>query len=170
MKETWKEVPGYNGLYEVSSNGRVRSYHAISWAKNNGPKIITQNIDSEGYKFVKLSNKGVKTKRVHRVMLETFYPERGKDKEVRHLDGVRTNNNLSNLCWGTRKENAKDKKDHGNQAAGESCNLSILTEVQVLEIRELLKTDMKQCDIAKLYGTTNNNLSRIKLRQTWQHI
>jgi len=142
----------------------------VSRPKNNGPKVIKQHVDSEGYKFVRLSNRGVKTKRVHRIVLETFCPEREKGEEVRHLDGVRTNNNISNLLWGTRKENALDKKYHGNQPMGESSYLSKLNEHQVLEIRGLLKTDMKQCDIAKLYGTTSNNISRIKLRQTWKHI
>lgn len=73
-----------------------------------------QRLDKDGYCRVSLSKKGKKSSyRTHRLVLETFVGPCPKGHETRHKDGDPANNRLDNLCWGTPKENAKDRGDHG---------------------------------------------------------
>lgn len=110
--EIWKPVPGYEGFYEVSSIGRVRSVdHYVN--SGNGRKlrkgrVLSQSISIHGYYFVHLSkiNKQ-KSPTVHRLVALAFHPNPENKICVNHKDGVRTNNHISNLEWCTHKENTR---------------------------------------------------------------
>ena len=112
MQEIWKDVKGYEGLYQVSNLGNVRSlnHHVM----NNGimqlrkGKILKPNINSWGYLGILLYKDG-KSKRfqVHRLVAIAFIKNHLNKKEVNHIDGNKLNNNASNLEWCTRSENMK---------------------------------------------------------------
>lgn len=105
-RETWAPVPG-GWAYEVSSAGRVRRV-------NCDPKKPT--VGAQGYDVVSLSRGGKSYARtVHRLVLEAFRGERPRGQEARHLNGNRADNRLSNLAWGTPKENAADRITHDSQ-------------------------------------------------------
>ena len=106
MKEEWREIKGFEGYYEVSNIGRVRSLTNIS--EHGYKKVIrpSMNRKENGYKIIHLSKQNKKyTRYVHRVVAEAFVPNPNNYPCVNHKDEVRTNNCFNNLEWCTHKYN-----------------------------------------------------------------
>ena len=104
MKEEWKSITGYEGLYEVSSLGRVRSlnYHCTGKIK-----VLKPCKRGYGYLYVKLcKNRVMKKCSIHRLVAETFIQNPLNKPQVNHKDEDKTNNRASNLEWMTAKENS----------------------------------------------------------------
>ena len=98
--EEWKPIPGYEGMYEVSSYGRVRSY------KQQKERILSPGKDGSGYYFVNLCKDGkVKMCTIHRLVAEAFIPNPINFPVVNHKDETRTNNYFENLEWCTQAYN-----------------------------------------------------------------
>lgn len=113
-QESWKEVVGYEGLYEVSSCGRVRSLDRLIHREQSGNKVVipikgkllSLRQDKDGYLIVNLSKHGTKvSKRVHRLVAQAFIANPEDKPQVNHIDGKKNNNIVSNLCWVTSLEN-----------------------------------------------------------------
>jgi hypothetical protein len=119
MNETWKPVVGYEGLYEVSNMGRVRSLTKVCTITRNGitmdiphpGKILTPQRRQHGYLGVPLYGKGghktrgFRTHSVHRLVAEAFIPNPNNLPEVNHKDEDKTNNRADNLEWMSHYEN-----------------------------------------------------------------
>ena len=111
----WKDIPGYEGLYQVSDNGTVRSCQVKrtpgkKWTKRKAGTVKRSRFDKDGYYMITLSRDGVKTTfHIHELVCFAFRGPRPKGAVVRHLDHTKTNNNVANLLWGTPKENATDR-------------------------------------------------------------
>lgn len=100
MKEIWKDINGFEGLYQISNLGRVKSI------RNN--IILKQTYCKSNYLKVKLSkNCKQKTIQVHRLVTETFIPNPDNKPQVNHIDGNKENNHIDNLEWVTAKENTE---------------------------------------------------------------
>ena len=101
-QEEWKPIPGYEGLYEVSNYGRVRSY---KWSSNG--KILSPCKDGSGYLFVILCKDGKAKKHctIHRLVAEAFIPNPSNLPQVNHKDECKKNNYFGNLEWCTHKYN-----------------------------------------------------------------
>lgn len=112
MPEEWRPVVDYEGLYLVSDLGRVRS---LPRATTSG-RILKQRADDVGRLEVKLSKNGAeKTRRVHQLVAEAFLGPCPPGQEVRHLDDDPSNNCLTNLAYGTSKQNKADMlRNHGH--------------------------------------------------------
>ena len=112
MSERWAWIPGFEFEYEVSTNGRVRSY------RGSKPRILRPTVDTHGYLMVSLCGRqgpvGGRIQRVHRLVLLAFVGP--SDLLTRHLDDNPLNNSLSNLVYGTAAENANDALTHGHNA------------------------------------------------------
>ena len=133
MSEEWRAIPGYEGLYEVSSEGRVRSLdRVISCTRSDsaGPfgrdlqgRELKQSTDRTGRLSVNLSRNGrARKRRVHTLVAEAFVGPRPEGLEVCHGDGDPSNNRVSNLRYGTASENWADRKLHGTDK-WERCRL-----------------------------------------------
>lgn len=126
MQEIWKDIKDYEGFYQVSNLGNVKSLErkVNSKIKNNSfvikkEKILKKTINKKGYEMAHLSKKSkTKNKQVHRLVAEAFIPNPDNLPEVNHKDENPLNNNINNLewCdrkhninWGTRTQRAKEK-------------------------------------------------------------
>lgn len=109
MNEEWRAIKGYEGLYEVSNFGNVRSlerkvYRRFSWVKLKGKILKPANI--KGYcKVVLCKNGESKLLALHRLVAETFIPNPNQYPEVNHIDENKSNNNVNNLEWCTHSYN-----------------------------------------------------------------
>jgi len=118
--ERWLPVVGYDGYYEVSSLGRVRSVgRVVRYRDGRKPRFFPAQLRKtnlvKGYPHLMLKRQdGGRNVYVHTLVCEAFYGPRPKpDWEVRHLNGNPIDNRASNLRWGTKKENAQDSIRHG---------------------------------------------------------
>ena len=99
-REVWKDVVGYEGLYQVSNLGRVKSFQKKSAI------ILKQSLTNKGYKDVRLNKKGIcKHKLIHRLIAEAFIPNPENKPFIDHINTVKTDNSIKNLRWTTRTEN-----------------------------------------------------------------
>ena len=162
VEERWLPIVGYEGLYEVSDLGRVRSL-ARNGTSKNGRILKQQNYC--GYLSVILNNKGHKIMRVHRLVLLSFLPIE-EEKQVDHINHIKTDNRLENLRWATGSENMRYRKKWANcssQYKGVSWNKrDNLWEVSIFYNNK--KVNLKRFDTeieaAKAYNTyiIENNL------------
>ena len=124
--EVWKNIDGYEGLYQISNYGRVKSCDRYVYSKKNGgfyfhikEKIMKLNTTHDGYLFISLSKNGIKTpRRISRLVAEAFIPNPNNLPQVNHIDEDKSNNNVSNLEWcsnsynvnyGSRNKKCKEK-------------------------------------------------------------
>ncbi len=119
MKETWKDVVGYEGLYQVSNNGHVRSLDRVVVRTVKGDmklkgRILKPGASLSGHLTVALCKNGTqKTHYVHRLVTRAFISPCPEGLEVRHGVGGILDNTLKNLCYGTRSENMLDMERDG---------------------------------------------------------
>ena len=115
--EIWRPVSGYEGLYEVSNTGKVRSIERMTVVGRRGcGRELRQYLTPYGYFEVLLSNKGkVSHKKVHRLVAGAFCEKSDGRDEVNHIDGNKQNNYASNLEWRTRRENTLHAYRNGLQ-------------------------------------------------------
>jgi len=101
VEEEWRPIVGYEGLYEVSDLGRIKSF-----AQCKDGRIMKPSPNKDGYLNVNLCNKGKKIFKVHRLVLQTFLPIE-ENKEVNHKNHNKSDNRLCNLEWCSRSENCR---------------------------------------------------------------
>lgn len=170
-EEIWKDVLGYEGRYQVSNLGNVRSLERFAVTSNGLQRWPAKNlkpfVDTNGYAYVNLSNgKAAKKIAVHRLVLSAFFGD-GGNLQACHNDGVRTNNVLENLRWDSVKGNALDRAKHGTQTRGESARGAKLSEAMAVEILMSRESSLK---LAKEYGVASSTIRAIRLGQNWKHI
>lgn len=132
MEETWKSIKGYEGYYEISDKGRVKSLtrkvmfgERVKFTKETILKEINNGRD---YMYVTLSCNNKKTKKyIHRLVAGEFLPNEFNKPEVNHKNGIKKDNNISNLEWVTSSENQKHAFETG------------LTVISILKLVEIHK-------------------------------
>jgi len=171
MKEIWKKIPDYPD-YEVSNLGRVRSYYNNKYPeRREKPKMLKLLYCPQGYHTIRLfRNFKAQSRKVHRLVLEAFVCKKPEGMECLHKDGKKDNNRLTNLRWGTRLENMKDRVRLGEHAVGERAGQAKLKTREVLKILQKLKNKEKQRNIAKEFGVSYSVIHHIHAVTTWKHI
>lgn len=117
MCEIWKDIEGYEGYYQVSNLGRVKSLERLVIGKNGKryfceSKELFGTVDSTGYLMVTLRKDGTrKTISVHRLVAKTFIPNPDGKPTVDHINRVTTDNRVDNLRWATMSEQADNRDD-----------------------------------------------------------
>lgn len=181
--ELWRPVPGYEGRYEVSDLGRVRSLDRVrrQWVQRGKKRIpresvhrgrvLTPGQTAAGYLSVALSGPdGVRSELVHRLVLQAFSGEPEPGMHGRHLNGNPLDNRLSNLEWGTPKQNAADKARHGTEVRGSRRATARLTEQDIPAIFRMAAQGVSQREIAESYGVSAPTISCVLSRKTWRHV
>ena len=155
----WRFIPGTSEFYSISDKGIVRSNDRTIIYKSGlsvfySGKILKPWMSTTGYKMVGIRLNGQKIKKsVHSLVCLTFIGDRPPNADIRHLDGNPLNNNLSNLCYGTRVENIQDTIKHGRMD-----NFNKLDKQKVLEICKLGFSDIKSYEVAKQYGVSRGTI------------
>ena len=180
MIEIWKPIENYETFYEVSNLGRIRSVSRHVTDKLGRTRFLEGRIIKPGgvvegrkYLMVCLCKNGkMSSVTVHTAVAKAHVPGRKPGLEVRHLDGDASNNWATNLAWGTKKQNMKDKVLHGTSSRGEGNGCAKLTEAQVREIKALFKAKtMTDKEIAALYPAVKlDTIRRIKYGRLWRHV
>jgi hypothetical protein len=160
--EEWRAIPGYEGLYEASSLGRIRSHH-------RGGKIKEAVQTRDGYLLTFLHLDGTRHGyNVHRLVCLAFHglpPEDGM--EAAHLDGSRLNNVPDNLVWATRLQNIRHKIEHGTTRPGILSPVSVLTEQQV---KEAWLSPERAKVVAARMGVTHWAIDDVRSGKNWSHL
>lgn len=169
--ERWLPAAGFETCYEVSSMGRVRSIARVVWwggaMRPRPERILKPNFR----RYSRLSlGKHRKDVLVHRLVLETFVGPCPPGHECRHLDSQPTNNNLSNLVWGTHTENMQDRVARGTSSRGERAFKAKLNDQAVTVIRHALARGVPATLLARLHGGSLNMISCIRRGRTWRHL
>ena len=178
--EVWRDVKGYENLYEVSSFGGIRKRAATHSLKTRWGTTVRRKRQartlkpspSSGYMLVWLHKEGESKKfAVHWLVLEAFVGPRPKGMEGCHNDGNFRNNRADNLRWDTHKGNHQDRIRHGTNNRGEKNGSAVVTESDVVRIRELYATNKYLVkEIAEMYGLTESGVGNILKRKVWKHV
>jgi len=174
MDEVWKDIEGFEGMYQVSSLGRIKSLERTvkgKWKTDTiYHELIRKPSTCKPYNIVRLSKNGKSFyKTVHRLVAMAFLPNIEEKPEVNHIDGNKKNNLLSNLEWVTRSENCVHYMKLGtrNTAKGEKHLKSILTAKQAEEIKY---GDDPIAELAKKFGIAYQTAWAVRNGRTWKHI
>lgn len=177
MTEIWKAIPGFEGFYEVSDLGRVRSLDRIQeqrcrWGgtllRRYKGRVLRGELDERGRPSVALWRLGVCLRRNISVLVAAaFIGPRPEGMDVCHGDGDHANNVLSNLRYDTPVGNAADKILHGTHLFGERTPAAKLTEKQV---RKILASAASGVALADAYDVTPAAISAIRTGKNWSHL
>lgn len=164
--EEWRPIVGYEGRYEVSSQGRVRSLIG------RNIRVLKPHVLKAGYETVELWRKNQRKRvLVHRLVAQAFLSHCLQGLEVNHKDGVKRNNHVANLEYLTRSDNAKHALEKGLYvpAKGEQRS-SLLTDSTVFELRELAAKGLSYVDLGKRYGISAFHAGDIARGARWAHV
>lgn len=179
--EQWRPVVGFEGEYDVSNFGRVRSltrvhvYQRIDQYSGNVIDVTRTHKGKElrpgrmksGHLSVALG-KG-NSRCVHVLVLEAFVGPRPAGMEGLHGDDVPSNNRLDNLRWGTRSDNIKDAIANGNKGVGSRSYQAKLTESDVIRIKRYYG-HLSANEVGRIFGVSGGSIRQIRRGEAWKHV
>lgn len=177
MQEIWKDIKGYEGYYQVSNLGRVKSLER-SIQKSDGKlqrvkqKILKQRVTTAGYNQVPLYKDGKSNAfYVHRLVATYFCEKNNNGRYVNHIDNNPLNNTFCNLEWCKHMENIQHMVSQNRHPHGISHGMSKFTEEDIVKIRSIHKNgDSTLQQIGELYGVGRDHIWQIVKRKIWKHI
>ena len=172
--EIWKDIEGFEGLYQVSNLGRVKSLSRKCGTCYKKESIRKLSQTKDGYLKIRLMGNGKDiTTRIHRLVALAFIPNYSNKETVNHIDGNKHNNIVENLEWSTRQEQLKHAYNLGlkKSTTGEYNSQSKLSRDQVKEIRRIYKRNSRECSSTKLalkYNVSHKTILNIINNKTYQ--
>ena len=176
MIDIWKPVKGYEGFYEVSSTGKVKSIPRTIMRKDGKPyrvkkeRLMKLYVDEDGYHRVELQNAGSAFKTfAHRLVAQSFIPNPKNKPQVNHINGIKDDNRVENLEWVTLQENRDHAVANGLVAdqRGMKNPANTLNEKQVLKIVKLKKEGFQPAEIARKIDIPHSNVRNVYYGYTW---
>lgn len=167
--EVWLAISGFEGVYEVSSLGNVRSLDRIdaSGHRRKG-KLLALSHDQDGYLLCGLTTLGrVKSFKVHRLVAGAFLENPQQLPHVNHIDGSKQNNAAVNLEWVTHRQNKAHAKENGLTARGTRSGRHILKPEQVNEIRAMTEAGMGPKAISQALGVGLSSVNHVRQGRCW---
>lgn len=164
-KEIWKDIEGYEGLYQVSNLGRVKSLSKKRGFGEQKEKVLKPWITNLGYCTVTLyKNSLSQIKRVHRLVAEAYIPNPENKETVNHIDGNKQNNTVENLEWNTQSENINHSiktglVSHSPYVSGAKLNKTQIQEIRNIHIPYDKKTGTRA--LARKYNVDPSTISKI---------
>lgn len=172
--EKWLDVVGYEGIYEVSSLGRVR--RAVD-ARTGGRKkgsFLSVGSHNRGYRRVYLSKEGrVRLQLVHRLVAFAFLEPPSEEKlVVHHKDGNKQNNCVFNLEWLSYQENSLQafRVMNCHRARGERVATAKLTDRKVRTIRKMLNAGIPRTKVCAKFSVGKTTVLNIAKGRIWRHV
>jgi len=164
--EIWLPIRGYEGYYEISDWGRVKSLKRKYCPEE---MFLTPCPNAQNYLHVILSKEGKQyTAKIHVMVATHFLGDRPKGLDIHHLDGNKHNNHVSNLAYITHHENILHAWESGLAKAHH--NNSKLTVGQVQSIRRLAKQGVSQKRLAKVFKVSPSTIGAIAKRKIWKEV
>ena len=171
MGEMWLPAVGYEGIYEASDLGRIRSMRTMTNTFTG--KILKPSPNARDYQQVSLYKNGIKSSiRVHIIVAESFIGPRPSGKQINHIDGDRKNNRADNLEYVTQSENMLHAYRLGLESPtrGEAHGMAKLTEDNVHEIRRRLLRKETNKSIAARFNVCQQTISMIATGKRWGYL
>lgn len=174
-QETWRVVAGYEGLYEVSDLGTVRSLDHYVKHLRGGSRlcsgIIRKTFPNQGYLKVHLSKHNhTQMCSVHQLVANAFLGPCPAEMQVAHWDNNGLNPRLDNLRYATPAGNNNDKHRHGTQFQGEAVLTHKLTDDDVREIRIALATGISKMSQARKFGVSHKTIRNLAAGLIWKSV
>lgn len=173
-KEIYIDIPEYEGLYQVSNFGNVRSLGRVittknGWTMKKPAMNLKIRVDKDGYSICTIYKNGRKDFKVHRLVMIAFTGIIGET--VNHIDGNKKNNHVSNLEWCSQTENNR----HALRTKLREPKYGLkspraLDKEKVIKIKNMLSGKISTIKIAKEVGVSQATVSRIKRNETYQDI
>ena len=175
--EIWKNIKGYEGLYQISNMTRIKSLRRTSlWGiqKITLPeRILKTGTNEHGYLVAYLNTDGRKKNfLVHRLLADAFLPKVIDKNFLNHKNGNKLDNRLENLEWCTISENAIHAYKTGLKLPirGERHKLAKLSDKKVLEMRKLRELGATQVELSKMYNVSRRAVRNVLSYLSWKHI
>ncbi len=175
MNEIWKPVVGYEGFYDVSNLGRVRSLPRVVISRGgtrvSPGRILKDSCPQRNYHMVILFKHGLsKTIAVHRLVLIAFVGSPPNGHEAFHWNGHGKDNRLANLRWDTRKANRDDDVRLNVRKRGEQRAWAKLNIEKVKQLRERVASGESMNKVAITYGVHPGTIGKICRHEKWNHV
>lgn len=181
--EEWRSIAGFEGYYEVSNHGLIRSVGGTKIKKNGSHfnragQIIAQRVADHGYVVVMFRKMGKSYLRyVHRLLAQAFIPNPENKGDINHKDGNKANNLIENLEWATRSENIKHSYDSlGHPKVSFAGELSAMAKLNNEAVRRIRRVLIPRHPIygakalGREYGVDGSLIMRVVKRTSWKHV
>ena len=169
--EVWRDIPEYDGLYQASDYGRIRTISGKASECRGGNFVMKPFVDDCGYLRIALYKEGKYRKfKVHRLVAFAFVPNPDNLPEVNHINGLKTDNRPCNLEWMTRRDNSLHAIKYGLQGIGEKSPRAKMTEKQVLDIRADYMSGISFTEILSKYNTPYHATYKVITNKNWKHL